>query len=58
MDRNIFGPPVFYQMGDTKLYGVENPHEYLEHLYGNYMKLPPVAERHIHCEEVWVDVNK
>ncbi len=58
MDRNIFGSPVLYQVGDTNLYGVEHPHEYLEHLYGDYMKLPPVEKRHVHCEGVWADVNE
>ena len=42
------GKPKLLAFEDTVLYGVENPHEYLAAIYGDYMKLPPEDKRHIH----------
>lgn len=46
--KNVFGSPVLYDFEDVKFMGVSNPDEYLSSLYGDYMKLPPMENRHIH----------
>lgn len=37
----IIGKPVLYQFEDTKFYGVEDFHNFLKNVYGDYMTLPP-----------------
>ena len=41
MPKEIMGTPVLYQFEDTQLYGPQKIDEYLTHLYGDFMKLPP-----------------
>lgn len=53
--KEVLGSPVLYDFDEMKLYGVEKWDEYLSSLYGNYMKLPPKNERHIHCTKVWAE---
>lgn len=38
---------------NTQFYSVAKAHEYLSHLYGDYMKLPPKEKRHIHIVDVY-----
>lgn len=46
MPRTIYGTPKLYDFEDTKLYGVEKPDLYLNHLFGpDYMEIPPVSQR-------------
>ena len=40
MPKEWYGEPVPVQFGDCMLMGVAKPHEYLTHLYGNYMEIP------------------
>ncbi len=37
-----------YDFEDMKVIGVENPHEYLTHTYGDYMTPPPINDRNRH----------
>ncbi len=53
MKKGIWGNPVSYPFEDTQLFGVEKSHEYLSTLMSNYMKLPPVEERMVHCENIY-----
>lgn len=53
MPNNYFGTPQLMEFEDTHLYGVAKPHEYLTHMYGEYMKLPPEEERHIHIKDMY-----
>lgn len=48
MPRSVFGNPTPIQFEDALLMGVEQPHEYLEEEYGDYMKLPPEDKRKQH----------
>ena len=41
METRIMGTPTLYDFEDMQIYGAENYKEYLEHLYGEWEKLPP-----------------
>ena len=43
-----YGRDTFYDFEDIKLRGIKEYDKYLSHLYGDYMKLPPVNARKIH----------
>lgn len=49
VDVNVMGQPQLYAFENTELYGVEKPDLYLRQLYGDYMKLPPDENRHVHA---------
>lgn len=44
----VIGKPTSYAFCDTFFYGVEKPEEYLTHIYGDYMQLPPEDKRRVH----------
>jgi lipopolysaccharide cholinephosphotransferase len=46
--KEVFGIPTPVNFEGHELLGVEHPHEYLSHLYGDYMQLPPENKRRIH----------
>lgn len=46
--KDYFGEPGLLDFEDTKLNSVANPHEYLTHIYGDYMKLPPEDKQRVH----------
>ena len=48
VSKEVFGTPVLYPFENIELYGVKYPDTYLEHLYGDYMQIPPEEHRHIH----------
>lgn len=52
LDKTIFGKPRLYTFEDFELYGPELADEFLTHMYGNYMQLPPVEKRHTHSFDV------
>lgn len=58
MKENIrietMGAPTLYQFEDTYFYGPQGYDEYLCHLYGDYMQLPPEEKRHIHNEDIFL----
>lgn len=43
-----YGKDTFYQFEDIKLRGLTEYDKYLTHMYGDYMKLPPVSSRKVH----------
>ena len=43
--KSILGKPTLYAFEDAQLYGPARIDEYLTHVYGDYMQLPPVEER-------------
>ena len=49
---DMFGKPTLYNFENIKLYGPEKYDEYLTHMYGDYMKLPKVEDRRIHCKQI------
>lgn len=49
---NFFGNPQLYDFEDTQLFGVNNFDGYLSCLYGDYLKLPPENNRHVHIDNV------
>lgn len=51
--KSIYGRPVSYSFEGFEFYGVEKPHEYLRHMYGDYMQLPPEDKRRIHLSEAY-----
>lgn len=46
--KDVFGSPKLQKFEDTEFYGVSDVHAYLEHLYNDYMSLPPADKRHLH----------
>ena len=48
MPAEYFGNGAYYQFENVMLRGVELYHEYLTHMYGDYMQLPPVEQRRNH----------
>lgn len=52
-----FGKAKKYSFEKLSVMGVEYPHEYLSHLYGDYMKLPPVEKRKSHHRVKYMDLN-
>ena len=45
MESSIMGEPKLYPFEKIEIFGVENPEQYLTHLYGNWRELPPVEKR-------------
>ena len=49
-----YGSGKRYEFEDTTFVGVEKYDNYLTHLYGNYMQLPPENERRPHVDDVYI----
>lgn len=43
--KALFGTPKYVQFEDTMLPVAEHYHEYLTHMFGDYMQLPPIEQR-------------
>lgn len=43
--KSFLGKPTLYEFEDTYVYGPEKIDDYLKHVYGDYMKLPPKEEQ-------------
>lgn len=56
MPNEYIGKPILMPFENTYFYGVAKPHEYLRHLYGDYMKLPPENKRHTHILNMYWNV--
>ncbi len=54
----IYGTPIKYNFEDLEVYGVEDYDKYLKHLYGDYMKLPPIEKRNSIHDFILLDLNK
>ena len=56
IDKAVVGQPTPVQFEHLEVMGVEHPHEYLTHMYGDYMTLPPLEQRRQHRFH-YVDLN-
>lgn len=55
MPKEYVGELQLLPFENTQFYSVAMPYEYLSHLYGDYMKLPPESKRHIHIKDMfWI----
>lgn len=48
MPKKFYGIPTPISFEGQTLMGVERPHEYLTHTYGEYMRIPPVEQQRVH----------
>lgn len=55
--RTVMGTPTLYHFEDTQFYGAEGYDGYLQHLYGDYMKLPPADKRVFKHNFYYLDFN-
>ena len=53
--KAYLGNPTLYEFEDTKLYGPERIDEYLTHVYGDFMKLPPKEKQVFKHDFYYVD---
>ncbi len=49
-----YGEGKRYKFEDTSLVGPVNAHDYLKHIFGDYMQLPPESERRAHSVGVYL----
>ena len=49
-----YGKGKRYKFEDTSFVGIEKYDEYLTHVYGDYMTLPPEADRIPHVDNVYL----
>ncbi len=52
--RYMFGTPQIYKFEDDYFYGPELVDDYLKHMYGDYMKLPPKDQQKTHYVNIKV----
>ena len=57
VDKDIVGRPTPVSFEGHEVMGVEHPHEYLTHMYGDYMTIPPHDDQRQHCFH-YVDFDK
>lgn len=57
MLKEILGLPKLYEFEDAYFYGPNNGEKYLENLYGNFMKLPPLENRISHHEFKYLNLS-
>lgn len=50
----MFGEPRLYKFEDDTFYGPELVDEYLKHMYGDYMKLPPKEHQKTHYTNITI----
>lgn len=58
MLKETLGTPKLYQFEDTVVYGVENPDQYLTHLYREWRKLPPEDRRVTHHDFTYLSLDE
>lgn len=57
MPKSYLGKPTLYKFEDTELYGPENKHEFLKHVYGDYMQMPPIEKQTSHHLHEYLDLD-
>lgn len=58
MPKKFYGIPCEYRFESLRVYGVEQFDNYLQHLYGDYMILPPMDKRVSHHNYLLCDFHK
>lgn len=58
MPISYYGIPTLYRFEDFEIYGVEQADKYLEQIYGNWSKLPPIEEQVSHHDFLYCDLEK
>ena len=56
--KEFFGQPILYQFEDAQFYGPEKTDQYLEHIYGDFLKYPPAEERVFRHDYFFLDLTK
>ena len=56
--KEVFGKPTLYRFEDIEIYGPEQYDSYLQHIYGDWRKLPPEDKRTTNHDYVEIDLNK
>ena len=57
VDKQVLGLPTPVLFESHEVMGVEHAHEYLTHMYGDYMAIPPHDDQKQHCF-YYVDFDK
>ncbi len=52
MPKSVYGKGALYEFENLFFNGPQNYDEFLKHLYGNYMELPPIDKRNNHSVEI------
>ncbi len=55
MNKEIYGEPKEYEFEGLKIFGVSDSDKYLTHIYGDYMKLPPLDKQKTHHDFIYYD---
>ena len=58
MNLSIMGKPTLYKFEDLYVYGPEKYDIYLEHMYGDWRKLPPKEKQVTHHDFLDLDLHK
>lgn len=53
----MFGTPTYYEFEGINFPGPESAHEYLAHIYGDYMTLPPIENQKTHYTNIIIADN-
>ena len=56
--KEMLGTPVLYHFEDTMVYGVEDPDQYLTHMYQEWKRLPPEEKRVTHHDFTYLSLDK
>lgn len=54
---SMFGKAKMYKFEDSTFYGPELTDEYLKHMYGDYMKIPPIEQQKTHYTNIIIVDN-
>lgn len=57
MRKDILGKPTLYPFEGRQFYGPEKAEDYLEHIFGDFMQLPPVEERVSHHNYKYINLH-
>ncbi len=52
-EKRLFGTPQKYKFESQSFLGPQKSDEYLTQVFGDYMKLPPVEKRRVHCNNLY-----
>ena len=58
MPISYYGKPTLYRFENIEIYGVEQADKYLEQIYGDWRKLPPIEKRVSHHDFIYCDLEK